>query len=60
MKERMIMLVAYKEAARALAVKPSTLRKWTHQKRVPFIRLGRSVRYNVQEIIEHFKKQNEI
>lgn len=53
------MLVDYREAAKALAVKPSTLRKWTHLKKVPFVRLagGRAVRYDVQEIIEHCKNR---
>ncbi len=34
------------EAAKLLALKPATLRRWTFTRRVPFVKLGlRSVRY---------------
>ncbi len=38
-------LLTVDEAAKALALKPSTLRKWIHQKRMPCVRIGqRAVR----------------
>lgn len=53
------MLSTADEVARALSVKKSTIRKWTYQRKIPFLRLGRSVRYEISAIIEKFKKQNE-
>jgi excisionase family DNA binding protein len=49
------MLSDYREAAKALGVRPSTLRKWTSQKVIPFVRVGRCVRYDVSELIRHFR-----
>jgi excisionase family DNA binding protein len=47
-------LLTVKEAAELLGVKPSTLRSWIWQRRIPYIKLSRSVRIApeaLQEII---------
>ena len=51
------MLSNIDEAARALAMRKSTLRKWVLQRRIPFVRLGRSVRFNITECLEFFKNK---
>ena len=43
-------LVTFEEAAKLLAVKPSTLRKWKYQKRLDTVKLGRSVRLKLEDV----------
>ena len=40
MERKVTELLTIKEAAAALALKPSTLRKWIYQKQMPYVRLG--------------------
>lgn len=53
------MLSDINEAASALAVKKATLRKWVQQKRIPFVKLGRCVRFDVEELVRFFKNKSE-
>lgn len=39
-------LMTYEEAARRLHVAEITLRKWVSQRRVPYVKLGRTVRFD--------------
>ena len=39
-------LLSARQAANMLGIKVSTLRKWTYQRRIPCIRLGRRVLYD--------------
>ena len=39
-------LLSARQAANMLGIKLSTLRKWTYQRRIPCIRLGRRVLYD--------------
>ena len=41
------------EAARFLAVSPSTLYGWVWQRRVPFVKLGRAVRFDKTDLEEY-------
>jgi len=50
-------LVNLKESARELRVSIHTLRAWTHQKRLPFVRLGRRVLLR-REDLESFVNKN--
>ena len=43
-------LMSVKEAARYLAVPPSTLYRRIWERRVPFVRLGRSVRFDRRDL----------
>lgn len=39
-------LLNYQEAAERLGLAPQTLRTWVHQGRIPFLKLGRAVRFS--------------
>ena len=45
-------LVDAAELARMLGVKLSTVRAWTSEKRIPFRKFGRSVRYEPAKVLE--------
>ncbi|HQO02615.1 MAG TPA: helix-turn-helix domain-containing protein [Spirochaetota bacterium] len=48
-------LLTYDDVANILKMSPATLRVWVMQKRIPFIKLGRSVRFSstaIQKYIE--------
>ncbi|MBM4322973.1 MAG: helix-turn-helix domain-containing protein [Deltaproteobacteria bacterium] len=48
-------LMTLREVARKLSLSPSTLRTWTFQKRIPFVRLGRRIAFrneDVEKLIE--------
>lgn len=45
------------EAAHVLGIEPCTVRKMTRQGRIPFVRIGRAVRYDLDEILEFFKSK---
>ncbi len=47
------------EAARFLAVSPSTLYGWVWQRRIPFVKVGRAVRFDMADL-ERFVSQNRI
>ena len=52
-------LVNVNEAAQFLAVSPSTLYGWVWQRRIPFVKVGRAVRFDMADL-EHFISQNRI
>jgi excisionase family DNA binding protein len=52
-------LVNVNEAAQFLAVSPSTLYGWVWQRRIPFVKVGRAVRFDMADL-ERFVAQNRI
>jgi excisionase family DNA binding protein len=52
-------LVNVNEASRFLAVSPSTLYGWVWQRRIPFVKVGRAVRFDMADL-ERFVTQNRI
>jgi excisionase family DNA binding protein len=50
-------LLDLREGAKALHVSIYTIRSWTYQKRIPFVRLGRRVLLR-REDLENFVNQN--
>jgi len=38
------------EAAAYLGISPDTLKKWTTQRRIPFVKLGGAVRYRLSDL----------
>ncbi|MFX1238437.1 MAG: helix-turn-helix domain-containing protein [Promethearchaeota archaeon] len=44
-------LLDIKEVSAKLMIKESTLRAWVFQRRIPFIRLGRLVRFKEAELV---------
>ena len=52
-------LVNVNEAAQFLAVSPSTLYGWVWQRRIPFVKVGRAVRFDMADL-ERFISQNRI
>ena len=47
------------EAARFLAVSPSTLYGWVWQRKIPLVKVGRAVRFDMTDL-ERFISQNRI
>lgn len=45
-------LLNYQEAADRLGLAPGTLRVWVSQKRIPFLKLGRAVRFSPEMLEE--------
>ena len=43
-------LLNYQEAAEILNLSPQTLRQWVSGERIPFIKLGKAVRFSVEMI----------
>lgn len=56
---RATQLVNVNEAAHFLAVSPSTLYGWVWQRRIPFVKVGRAVRFDMADL-ERFVAQNRI
>jgi len=52
-------LLDLREGARELKLSIHTLRAWTYQKRIPFVRLGRRILLR-REDLEEFVKKNVI
>ena len=52
-------LLTVKEAARLLAVKPRTIYAWVRDKRIPFRRAGRLLRFDYAELLNWSSKQAE-
>lgn len=44
------MLLTYKEASQRLRIAEITLRKWVSHKRIPYIKIGRAVRFDSEEL----------
>lgn len=51
-----IELLNVAEAARFLAVSPSTLYGWVWQRRIPFVKLGRAVRFDKADLEEYIDR----
>ncbi len=47
-----------KRLSTQLAVKESTIRAWVFQQKIPFIRVGRLIRFSPSEITKWLRKQN--
>ena len=45
-------LVAAAEAGKYLGVSQWTIRRWKAQERIPFVRLGRAIRYDLDDLDE--------
>lgn len=44
-------LLTCQESARLLNVRPATIRAWTHQRRIPYVKVnGRTVRYRLSDL----------
>ena len=43
-------LLDYRECAELLHIKPSTVRLWVFQKRLPVVRIGRAVRFRPSDL----------
>jgi excisionase family DNA binding protein len=56
---RATQLVNVNEAAEFLAVSPSTLYGWVWQRRIPFVKVGRAVRFDMADL-QRFVTQNRI
>ncbi len=57
MPEESVALMTVDEAASYLRLAPWTLRHWVCQKKIPYVRLGRSVRFRRKDM-ERFVNQN--
>lgn len=51
-------LLEIEEMSRFLGVSESTLYGWVNQKRIPFIKVGRLVRFNAEEIENWLKERS--
>ena len=56
---RVAELVNINEAARFLAVSPSTLYGWVWQRRISFVKVGRAVRFDMADL-QRFVSENRI
>lgn len=57
MSEDSLALMTVEEAASYLRLAPWTLRHWVCQKKIPYVRLGRTVRFRRKDM-ERFVSQN--
>lgn len=48
-------LIAADVLARKLGIKTQTVYLWVRQKRIPFYRVGRLVKFDLDEVLAHFK-----
>jgi excisionase family DNA binding protein len=53
--ERHSNLLTYDEAAKLLRLHPVTLRRLVSQRRIPFVKIGRSVRFVLEDLIQWIK-----
>ena len=44
------MLLTYKEAAQKLRIAETTLRAWVSQRKIPYLKLGRVVRFDLEAL----------
>jgi len=49
-------LLTEKELAQRLACSPRTLMNWRTQRLIPFVKLGQTIRYNPDAVIEVLEK----
>ena len=50
-------LIDAKCLADCLGLSIWTIRKWKSEDTIPFIKLGRSIRYNLMDVFEHLQKR---
>jgi excisionase family DNA binding protein len=48
-------LLTVKEAANFLAISTSTLYGWVYQRRIPFVKLGRALRFELPELQKYIQ-----
>jgi len=53
----MTKLLSPQELSDVLSISIETVYAWTSQKRIPFIKMGRLVRFNVDEVNKWLEKQ---
>ena len=51
--------VNHVKVAEKFALSAATIRKLTHLKKIPFLKIGRAVRYDLNELEAHFRAQRE-
>ena len=56
MADRLDKLLTVEQAAERLALKPSTLYAWSYERRIPTIKLGRSLRFKESDIQKLIKR----
>jgi excisionase family DNA binding protein len=49
-------LMAVNDAAQYLAVSSSTLYGWVHQRRIPFVKVGRALRFEVADLDDFIQR----
>lgn len=49
-------LISYSEAAQILTVAEVTLRRWVSERRIPYLKIGRSVRFDIAELEAWIRK----
>jgi excisionase family DNA binding protein len=52
-------LLTAEELAEALQVNVATIYQWTKSKTIPYYQAGRFIRFNLQEVLESQRKNNE-
>ena len=51
-------LIKIEEAGKILSVKPWTLRSWVSERRIPFIKVGRLVRFDEERLKEWIQENS--
>jgi excisionase family DNA binding protein len=50
-------LLTYDQMSRYLSITPNTLRIWVMQKRIPYLKIGKNVRFYASDVHEWLSKQ---
>lgn len=50
-------LLTLNELALELRVSPKTIYWWTHQKQIPFLKMGRHLRFELEVVLEAFRSK---
>ena len=51
-------LIDAKELADCLGLSVWTIRKWRAERSIPFIKLGRSIRFNRKEVVDYLQRKD--
>jgi excisionase family DNA binding protein len=51
-------LISFEEAAKILNVAPITIRKWTGERKIPFYKIGKAVRFSPTELEQWIRAQH--
>jgi excisionase family DNA binding protein len=54
--ERLEKLLDYNEASQILGLRPATLRTWVSARRIPYVKLGGSVRFVPEQLKDFIEK----